>query len=205
MTEQGDVVVLPATPERWPDVVELLGGDGERGCWCQYWRQTSGDFRALGPGGGRRALRAQVEAAAGTVAPDPTGPPPGLIAYLDDRPVGWVGFGPRPGMARLARSRTIPAVDDTPVWSIVCFNVRVGFRRRGVSKALLDGVVAFARRAGAPGLEAYPIDPEGRRLDASFSYVGFVPTFERAGFRRILLTGATSARKPRWLMRLDLP
>jgi len=49
-------------------------------------------------------------------------------------------------MGRLQRSRTIPAVDDAPVWSIVCFLVRSGYRRRGVSRALLDAVVGYARR-----------------------------------------------------------
>ena len=70
-------------------------------------------------------------------------------------------------MPRLARSRTIPTVDDRPVWSIVCFVVRVGYRRRGVARALLDGAVAYARAEGAVGLEAYPIDPAGERVDVA--------------------------------------
>jgi len=101
------------------------------------------------------------------------------------------------------RSRTIPAIDDKAVWSILCFRIRVGYRRRGVATALLDGVVDYARRSGAPGVEAYPIDPEGARLDVSFSYVGLTPMFDKLGFRRVLETSAHSARRPRWLMRLD--
>lgn len=107
-------------------------------------------------------------------------------------------------MGRLVRSRTIPNVDDVSVWSIVCFKVRVGFRRRGVSKALLDGAIAYARGQGAPVIEAYPIDPEGQRLDVAFAYVGFTGVFEAAGFKRIAETTAHSARKTRWLMRLEL-
>ena len=93
-------------------------------------------------------------------------------------------------------------VDDLPVWSIVCFLVRVGYRRRGVAAALLDGVVDFAQRSGAPGMEAYPIDPEGGRVDVGFGYVGFTPMFEKAGFRRVVETSANSAGRPRILMRL---
>jgi GNAT superfamily N-acetyltransferase len=107
-------------------------------------------------------------------------------------------------MPRLVRSRTIPAVDDAPVWSIGCFVVRPGYRRRGVTRALLDGAVAYARAQGAPGVEAYPIDPAGARVSSSFGFVGFVSTFEAVGFRRVLLTDAHSAGLPRWLMRLDL-
>lgn len=189
-----DVTVVPATAERWPDVEQLLGGDGERGCWCQYWRQSASAYRALGPGGGRRALRRQVA--------DRTAP--GVIAYVDGEPVGWCGFGPRSGMERLVRSRTIPAVDDVAVWSIVCFNVRVGYRRRGVARALLDAAVAYARDHGAPALEGYPIDPGEKRADTAFSYVGFLHMFEAAGFRQVVETAARSDRLPRILVRRDL-
>jgi GNAT superfamily N-acetyltransferase len=130
-------------------------------------------------------------------------PPPGMLAYVDGEVAGWCGFGVRPALPRLARSRTIPAIDDRPVWSILCFNIRVGYRRRGVAAALLAGVVDLARRSGAPGVEAYPIDPEGGRVDVTFGYVGVTSMFERAGFRRVLETGAHSDRRPRWLMRLD--
>lgn len=190
--ERNAIDVVPATTERWADVATVFEGDGALGCWCQYWRQSSGAYRAGGGGSGERNLRAQVDA----------GPPaPGLIAFVDDAPAGWIGFGPRASLERLRRSRTIPAIDDVPVWSIVCFKVSVGFRRQGVARALLDAAVDYARDHGAPAVEAYPIDPEGRRLDVAFSYVGFTGMFEAAGFERIVETGARSAGRPRILMR----
>jgi GNAT superfamily N-acetyltransferase len=127
-----------------------------------------------------------------------------MLAYVDGEVAGWCGFGVRPRLPRLERSRTIPKVDDKPVWAILCFNIRVGFRRRGVASALLDGVIDLARRSGAPGVEAYPIDPEGGRVDTGFGYVGLTPWFEGRGFRRVVETAARSDRKPRILMRLDL-
>ncbi len=126
-----------------------------------------------------------------------------MLAYVDGEVAGWCGFAPRPRLPRLAHSRTIPAIDDAPVWSILYFRIRVGFRRRGVAAALLAGVVDSARRSGAPGVEADPIDPEGGRVNVGFAYVGLTPMFGRAGFRRVLETAATSDRRPRWLMRLD--
>jgi GNAT superfamily N-acetyltransferase len=107
-------------------------------------------------------------------------------------------------MERLVRSRTIPLVDDRPVWSVVCFLVRTGYRRKGVAQALLQGAIDCAREHGAPALEAYPIDPEGRRVSTSLAYVGTTAMFERAGFRRVVETSARSAGLPRWLMRLEL-
>jgi len=186
------IAVLPAAPECWPDVETLLGGDQDRGCWCLYWRLSSSAYAARGPGG--PVMRARLGRQ----------PAPGLLAYIGEEIVGWCGIGPRTEMERLSRSRTIPRIDDRPVWSIVCFLVRVGYRRHGVAQALLAGVVDYARQHGAVGLEAYPIDPEGRRVDVAFAYVGTTPMFERAGFRRIVETASRSAGRPRWLMRLDL-
>ena len=188
-----DIQVVPATVDRWADVVTLLGRSGDRGCWCQAPRGLVAGGATSEPGARREALRAQLD----------DDPPAGMLAYIDDEVAGWCGFGPRPKLPRLVHSRTIPAIDDRPVWSILCFNVRVGYRRRGVAAALLDGVVEFARRSGAPGVEAYPIDPGGGRVDTSFGYVGVASMFERAGFRRVVETAARSDRRPRILMRLD--
>lgn len=188
------ISVFPATDTRWPDVVTLLGGDQERGCWCQAWRGSSVALGFSGPGGNRDALQAQI---GGAFAP-------GVIAYMDDEPVGWCGLGPRAAMSRLINSRTIPAPDDLAVWAIGCFVVRTGYRRMGVARALLAGAIEYARGQGAPAVEAYPIDPEGGRVSPSFGFVGFTSTFEAAGFQRVLLTEAHSAGLPRWLVRLDL-
>ena len=187
-----EIEVVPATPERWSDVVTIMGGNGDRGCWCQAPRGRSVGYGQSEPGARRQALQSQLDEE----------PPAGVLAYVEGEVAGWCGFGPRPNLPRLVRSRTIPKVDDLPVWSIVCFLVRVGYRRRGVAAALLDGVVDFARRSGAPGVEAYPIDPQGGRVDVGFGYVGVTPMFEKAGFRRVVETSAHSDGRPRILMRL---
>jgi GNAT superfamily N-acetyltransferase len=186
--------IVPATADRWADVRAVLDGSGEKGCWCQAWRGA--DAKALSGGRSRpELLREQMKASP---------PPPGFLAYLDDVPVGWVGIDVRTRTPRLMHSRTIPAVDDLPVWSIGCFRIRPGYRRRGIATALLAGVIEAARSAGAPGVEAYPIDPEGRRVDAGFAFVGLASMFDAAGFRRVLVTDARSAGLPRLLVRLDL-
>jgi len=186
--------IILASVERWADVCELLGGDGDLGCWCQAWRGRDAAARATGETR-PETLRRQLEG----------GPPsPGYLAYLEGRPVGWAGVGIRTETPRLLRSRTIPAVDDSAVRSIGCFRVRPGFRRRGVASALLHGVVEAARRADAPGVEAYPIDPAGRRIDVGLAFVGIAAMFDSEGFQRVRETAARSAGLPRILVRLDL-
>jgi GNAT superfamily N-acetyltransferase len=154
---------------------------------------SSGDYSRSSLDARRAALRAQTRET----------PPPGMLAYLGDEPAGWLGFGIRQRMERLVRSRTIPAVDDVPVWSVFCFTVRTGYRRRGLGRPLLDGLIGYAREQGAPALEAYPVDTRGARIHGTAAYVGTTSMFEDAGFRRVLETDAKSARLPRWLMRLD--
>jgi GNAT superfamily N-acetyltransferase len=190
-----ELEIVPATVDRWEDVRMVLDGSGEQGCWCQAWRGL--DAKRLSGGRPRtELLREQMESGP---------PPPGFLAYLDGEPVGWVGVGVRTEMPRLVNSRTIPSIDDLPVWSIGCFRIRPGYRRRGIATALLAGVVEGARTAGAPGVEAYPIDPEGRRVDSGFAFVGLASMFDAAGFRRVLTTNGHSAGLPRLLVRLDLP
>ena len=198
-SDQSPITVVPATPSRWADIEEFFAGTS---CWCQYWRVSAGEYRRGSTGElqgdqlatRRDALCNQLERR----------PPPGMLAYIDGRIVGWCGFGVRQTMERLVRSRTIPAMDDRPVWAIVCFLVRVGYRRRGVAQALLAGTIEYARARRAPALEAYPVDPGGKRIDVTFAYVGLLPMFEQAGFRRVIETSARSAGLPRWLMRLEL-
>lgn len=195
VTDATDPQIVPATVDRWDDVWELLGASGERGCLCQAWRGF--DTKALSGGRSRvELLREQMSS--------PTPPPPGYVAYRDGQAVGWVGVSVRTDTPRLVKSRTIPAIDDLPVWVIGCFQIRPGYRRRGLAKALLAAVVDAARRARAPGVEAYPIDPAGRRVDVGAGFVGIASMFDQAGFRRVLVTDAHSGRLPRHLVRLDL-
>ena len=58
---------------------------------------------------------------------------PGLVGYRDGRAVGWVSLGPREDYERLSHSKILAPVDDTPVWSIVCFVVSRKVRGQGVA------------------------------------------------------------------------
>jgi ribosomal protein S18 acetylase RimI-like enzyme len=190
----GDVRVHAATADRYEDALAVIGSGGGAACCCQYWRMSSSEYSRASVDERSSALRRQTAET----------PVPGMVAYVDGHPAGWCGFGVRGQMKRLVRSRTIPLIDDTPLWSIFCFTVRVGYRRRGLGRALLDAVIDYAREQGAPALEAYPIDPAGSQVHGTSAYVGTTSMFEAAGFRRVVATEARSARLPRWLMQLDL-
>jgi hypothetical protein len=57
--------------------------------------------------------------------------------------------------------------------------VRKGYRKKGVSSALIAASLDAVKRAGAPALEAYPLDGA---LTKSASHTGYASTFLRAGF-----------------------
>jgi GNAT superfamily N-acetyltransferase len=125
-----------------------------------------------------------------------SGPSPGLLAFHGRHAVGWCQLTPRSALPWLDRTWRLKRVDDVPVWSLSCFYIRIGYRRKGITSALIAAAVNAARRAKAPALEAYPLDAEKTH---SASSTGFMTTFERAGFR-------TVARyvPPRPIMRFDL-
>lgn len=122
------------------------------------------------------------------------------MTYLDGTPVGWCNIGARTDIPRLVRSTKIHPVDDVPVWSIICVVVRSGYRKKGVTRHLIDGAVAFAASHAAPAVEAYPVDPQGR-MDLTMAFVGTRSMFESAGFEVIGRTNAIASKMPRLVMR----
>jgi GNAT superfamily N-acetyltransferase len=189
------IEVLPATIGRFDDVATVLGPRNPTSsvCWCLSHRIDSRTNRELvGPARGeyvRGLCRRDVA--------------PGVLAYDDGEVVGWAAVAPRSELP-FARSTKIPHVDDLPVWSAWCVRVRPGHRGRGISHALLDGVVAYARAQGAPAVEGYPVDNGTAKVDLTMAYVGTRALFERAGFTKVADTDAVSGGFPRVLMRRDL-
>lgn len=186
--------VRPA--HRFDDVAAVLGPKNPLAsvCWCLSYRLPSAENRALtGPARGERVR----ELCAGELAP-------GVLAYRDGEVVGWAGVAPREHLAAFARSRQIPQVDDRPVWTLWCIRVRPGFRKQGLTAALVDGAAAFAQSNGAPVIEGYPVDNAGERVDLTMAYVGTRAMFERAGFRKVADTTSVLAGFPRIVMRREL-
>jgi GNAT superfamily N-acetyltransferase len=178
--------VLPLTPEHWPAVEQLFTSVAPAArCWCMYFR--------VGPQYRRRPAEQNRDEFHAVVA---AGPPPGLVAFDGDVAVGWLQLTPRDAIPAMDRIGRLKRVDDEPVWAISCFLVHRGHRKRGVSRALLESAIERARDAGAPALEAYPLDGT---VSPSATSTGYASTFARAGFVEI---ARRSPERP--IMRLDL-
>lgn len=192
-----ELAVVPATRERWEDLANLFRGAPASGCWCMYFRLRREEYGAniRGRSGttNKEAMRRVIEA----------GKEPGLLAYAGETPVGWCSVGPREEYEYLQQSKALFPVDDTPVWSIVCFFVRAGWRGKGIAKVLLDASIRYAREHGARVVEAYPSDPakgkDGRLAEIS-AYTGVLPMYEALGFVKV----AQRRKGGRTIMRLAL-
>jgi GNAT superfamily N-acetyltransferase len=177
MPGMAELDIRPLTPARLPDLARLFGEGGDpKWCWCSWFRLRNADFA----GATQATNRAVLEGAVKTTAKERRNP--GLVAYRDGEPIGWVSLGPRDDFARLQHSKILAPVDDRPVWSIVCFVVSRRARKQGVAHRLLEAAIDYARAHGATLLEAYPVDTEGARVPAAHAYKGTVGMFERAGF-----------------------
>lgn len=185
------VRVLPLTPARWADFETLFGPRGAcAGCWCMWWRRPRAEWSRGKGEGNRRAMRSLVR----------RGAPTGLLAYSGQTPVGWVAVAPREDTPGLERSRTLKRIDDRPVWSVTCFFVARGFRRKGLTVMLLREAAAHARRGKAAVLEGYPVEPRKGSVQAdAWIFTGVAGAFRKAGFRE-----AARPTETRRIMRLTL-
>jgi GNAT superfamily N-acetyltransferase len=178
------IEVIPATPDRWGDVVATFGrrGDNPSWCWCRRFLrdpEPSGD--------NREALRTEIALAE---------VPPGLLAYVDGQPVGWTRVGPRSGFPGVTENKALARVltDDPGAWWVTCFAVDSRNRRAGVGRALLDAAVDFASEHGATSIEGHPVDVAGlsaSSVGASAVFTGTVAMFSAAGFSEVARTFAT--------------
>ena len=182
------LAVTPLTLPWWPALEDLFGRSGaSNGCWCMYWR--------IGP---RYRDRPRAENKNDLRQLAGSGQAPGLLAVEGDLAVGWCELAPRADLAWLGHSRFLGPVDDLPVWSLPCFYVRRTHRGTGVVDALIEAAVPIAAAAGAPALEAYPVDTSVPGHTTNL-FPGVVSAFERHGFQ------VAARRKPdRPVMRRDL-
>ena len=200
MSSESEITVLPANEASWEDLRAIFGTRGPAArCQCQRFKlrrlESFGSFPAE-----ERASRLRQQ----TDCDHPrSGTTSGLVAYLGGEPVGWCAVEPRPAYEGLVRNNRVPWTGrhedkaDDSVWAVTCVLARAGFRRRGVSRALVRAAVDFARERGARALEGYPMATTSSAL-AEELHVGTQATFEAAGFTEV---GRPTLRRA--VMRVD--
>jgi GNAT superfamily N-acetyltransferase len=187
--------ILPATPQRWPDLEALFGPRGAcAGCWCVYWRLAPSDYRQMDSAARKSTLQRLTG----------NDPAPGLIAYASGQPAAWVSIGPRHDYPALEASRLLKRVDDIPVWSVVCFFVARPFRKQGLMTPLLRSAMQYAIQHGAQVIEAYPTDMQsekrrGHRLTGPSGCIGIASVFRSLGFVPVAQVSDTQLMMRFWV------
>jgi len=168
--------VRPVGEASFDDVQTVFGTKGQAArCQCQGYRMGWYEQHSDNVPGRRELLRDQVEEGHG------------LLAYLDDEPVGWCSMGPRPDFGYLRQTTWKGRSEDRSdpaIWAVTCFVTRAGFRGQGVSRALAAGTVDLARERGADAVEAYPMKPApGKDVTWGELHVGKLSSFLAAGYQ----------------------
>lgn len=141
------------------------------GCYC-YFDRYPGSSQEFDPGEAERNRQVMASLLeAGRVR--------GWLAYVDDRPIGWLHATSRLELPHLKVDAPRPGRGKR-VGVIACFVVSPEQRRRGVARALLEAAVEAFGYQGFDTVEAYPHrDPS----DPQRAYRGPRGLFEDAGFQ----------------------
>ncbi|MGB4117244.1 MAG: GNAT family N-acetyltransferase [Polaromonas sp.] len=171
MTEAAEInriVFREVTADTWPDFEKLFERrGGPKACWCMVWRATPEEAKHAD--GASRKIAIAERIAAGTTV--------GLLGYLDEEAVAWCSVAPRSTHRRLVNDGST----DEGIWSITCFFVIRRLRGHGVTQRMIAAATDYAKSKNASIVQAYPVDPGS----PSYRFMGFVPTFETAGFQEV--------------------
>jgi GNAT superfamily N-acetyltransferase len=192
--------IVPANHATWQNLEVIFGtADYPFHCQCQrfkitgwLWRDTSLE---------ERLAMQRVSTACGQPEAEHTS---GLVAYLEDEPVGWVAVEPRTAYPKL-RTLRVPWTgrsedkDDDGISAVTCFCVRKGYRGRGITYPLARAAASYARERGATAVEGYAmVTQPGVEITWGEVHVGAVQVFAEAGF-----TEVSAPTRRRRVMRID--
>ena len=181
MAEELDLSFHPLTQKLWHDF-ELLFSDAGAcgGCWCMNWKLRGSAYCENAGDSARQMQKAIVDAKTS----------PGLLAYSEGYPVGWIAVEPRSAYPKLAHSPILKPVDAQEVWSVTCFYVEKKHRRKNITVELLKAAIQHVKKQGGKILEGYPVDAK-KNAPAPFIFTGTASAFKQAGFREVARNAPT--------------
>ena len=155
----------------WGDFEALFKSKGAPSyCWCMAWRMTGDELKKNTSPNRKKFMIKRVESQV----------PIGLLAYDNDEPIAWCSVAPRETYQRLGGDESLEKV-----WSIACFFIKKEYRDQGLVDQLIDDAKKYAKKNRAKYVEAYPVEPDS----PSYRFMGFVKTFEKAGFTFVKKAG----------------
>jgi GNAT superfamily N-acetyltransferase len=185
-----EIRITPLSTSNWSHFEKLMGERGGcGGCWCMTFRLATKDYKQNKFEGNKKLMKNIVE----------RGLPTGLIATIENEPVGWIALAPREHYLKIENSRSLKRIDQKPVWSITCFYTEKKCRRKGLSSMMIRGAIDFAKKHKIKVLEAYPAIPYSGKVSAPFLWTGILSAFLGNGFKIVQKYGVSKA-----MVRLEL-
>lgn len=171
MKTNKNIKVQPVNKFTWTDFETLFSSKGGPSyCWCMAWRMTKEELKSNTSRNRKQFIRQRIQMET----------PIGLLAYVNKEPIAWCSVAPRESYQRLGGDE-----DLEKVWSIACFYIKREFRHLGLVDELIEHAKKYAKKNGAAHVEAYPVKPDS----PSYRFMGFVKSFEKAGFRFVKKAG----------------
>ena len=166
------LTVKPLTPKLLTQLDKLFNDSPvTQKCYCMYWR-IGFDYKKNSPKQNKELFKKEVE----------QNNAKGLIAFIDENPVGWCQVTPKQNLDHLQKSWKLKNETKENTWCISCFYIKKGYRKQGIASELIKEAIKFSKNNGTQILEAYPVD---HKVSTSSTFTGFATTFKKLGFKEI--------------------
>ncbi len=160
---------------RW-DFMSLRAYPGCDWCFCVAWHVPIWDGWKERTAAENRALRENLFS---------LGRYDGYLLYVDGRPSGWCQVGPLAWFPKMVGQFGLEGEpEQTPV--VGCLEIIPEYRKRGLSRVLLDAALADLGRSGVRRVLAIP--RAGRHEDGKV-WTGPMALFESRGFKPLREAG----------------
>ena len=167
------------TPDGANDFFDYFDGDAfadnpeGASCYCCYfhWVGRNGEDWSTRTAAANREWQTELIQRGKTT---------GILAYLDNRPIGWCHAAEKRSLAHLATMDALASPNDESVGSIVCFVVTKRFRGTELSNHLLEAACDLLARRSLQIVEAYP---DRQATDSYANFHGRFDMFLDAGFQ----------------------
>ncbi len=149
------------------------------GCYCGFYDTPGNEWDPTAKAGPEhRAARSKQIS---------TGKAQGLLAYTDDKPVGWCNAQSRANFLNLRHYEVAADNPSEAVGSVMCFLVNHQYRGRGIGTALLNAACDKFQRDRLTIAEGYPTtNPSKRNWEipwAEENYKGPLSMYLKNGFQ----------------------